>query len=71
MYKQNYEIRIKRDEGTQFVPIRCTQRQATKCLESLAYAFVEQGVSSVELWLKTRILEKRVSYYNIWRGTHG
>lgn len=69
--KSNFQVRINRDEGVQYIPMRCTQRQAAKCMESLAFALVEQDVSAVELWLTTRILEKRVSFFNIRRGTHG
>lgn len=69
--KSNFQVRINRDEGVQYIPMRCTQRQASKCMESLAFALVEQDVSAVELWLTTRILEKRVSFFNIRRGTHG
>lgn len=66
--KSNFEIRIVRDEVTQHIPLHCTLRQGSEVLRTLSYAGVEQDVQSVELWLVTRTLEKRVSHSVIRRG---
>lgn len=65
--KSNYEVRVVRDKGTQVIPLHCTLRQGNNVCAALAYAAVEQDASRIELWLKTRTLEKRVSHSSIIR----
>lgn len=69
--KSNFEIRIVRDEFTQHIPVRCTLRQGYNAVIALSYAGVEQDISSVELWLVTRSLEKRVTHCVTRRGNNG
>ena len=59
--KSNYEIRIFRDEGVQYIPMKCTLYQARKVQYALAFSLVEQDVERVELWLCTRSVYTRMS----------
>lgn len=59
--KSNFEIRIYRDEGVQYIPMKCTLYQARKVQNALAYSLVEQDVEKVELWLCARSVHTRMS----------
>lgn len=63
--KSNFEIRIKRLGQEQTIPMRCTLYQAKRVADPLAYALVEQDCTSVEVWLKTPVLEKRLCKYGL------
>lgn len=59
--KSNFEIRIMRDEGVQYIPMKCTLYQARKVQNALAFSLVEQDVERVELWLCARSVHTQVS----------
>lgn len=59
--KSKFEIRIFRDEGVQYIPMKCTLYQARRVQDALAYSLVEQDVEKVELWLCTRSVCTRMS----------
>lgn len=59
--KSNFEIRIYRDGGVQYIPMKCTLYQARKVQNALAYSLVEQDVEKVELWLCAHSVHTRMS----------
>lgn len=63
--KSNFEIRVFRDELTQYIPMHCTLQQAKKAIVPMAYAMVEQDVKALELWLVTHTLEKRMCFIDV------
>lgn len=62
--KSNYQILIKREWRINAVDLRCTEYQARRVCDALAYASVEQDVFAVELWLNGKNFSSKVA---TWR----